>query len=311
MSHILDFEEVVLPLEEQLRSLKKNLNIDSPLLKEFEKLDQQINKMLVKIYSNLEPWQCVSVARHPERPTGKDYIENLITDFVPISGDRTFADDPALVCGIGKFEGTAVAIVGHNKGFDTDERLKTNFGMAHPEGYRKVIRLFDLASRFSLPIVTFIDTKGAAANKQSEERGQSWALAECIRASFRLDVPLISIIVGEGGSGGAIALASGHSLSMLTYSIFSVASPDACAAILWKDRSFASRAALALKVTSAELMKLGVVDNIIKEPFGGAHRFPQQTIQKVGRFLNLEIKKLMEYSPESLRILQTEKFNKF
>lgn len=311
MTYQLGFEDVVLPLEAQLKNLKQNLSIDSPLVDELNTLDKQIGKILQKIYMNLEPWQYVLIARHPDRPTGSDYIKNLITDFTPIAGDRTFRDDSAILCGIGRFEGIPVAVAGHNKGFDLEERVKSNFGMSHPEGYRKVTRLMDLASRFNLPIITFVDTKGAAANKGSEERGQGYALADCIRANFRLKTPMISVIVGEGGSGGAIALASGHSLMMLKYSIFAVASPDACAAILWKDRAFASNAALALKITSKDLIKLGVVDKEIEEPIGGAHRFPEQTITYVRKALKAELKMLMQLSPERLRMMQQEKFGKF
>ena len=310
MSYSLNFEELVLPLEAQLNTLKKNLGSDSVLVDEFNSLDKQINKMLQKVYQNLEPWEYVQIARHPDRPTGSDYIEKLITDFFPISGDRAFGEDPALVCGLGKFEGVSVAVIGHNKGIDTNERIKNNFGMARPEGYRKASRLFDLASRFGFPIIAFIDTKGAAANKESEERGQAYALADCIRGNFRLKVPLISVIVGEGGSGGAIALASGHSIMMLTYSIFSIISPDGCAAILWKDRAYAPNAAEALKITSKDLLKLGIIDKEITEPYGGAHRFPQQAIENTRQALKKELKRLMDISPDMLRVLQQNKFGK-
>lgn len=311
MSYQLSFEEMVFPLEAQLSNLKKNLNENSPLMEEFDRLDKQVNKMLEKIYHNLEPWQYLMIARHPDRPTGVDYIKHLIKDFVPISGDRTFGEDSALECGLGKIDGIPVAVIGHNKGFDIQERIKNNFGMAQPEGYRKVSRLMDLASRFHFPIISFIDTKGAAANKGSEERGQSYALADCIRANFRLKVPLISVIVGEGGSGGAIALASGHSIMMLRYSVFSVASPDACAAILWKNRSFAHQAAQALKITSPDLIKLGVIDKEIAEPIGGAHRFPEQTFANVKKAIVSELKNLMALSADELRMRQQQKFGKF
>ena len=311
MTYQLGFEEVVLPLEAQLNNLKKNISSDSPLVEELNTLDRQITKILEKIYKHLEPWQYVLIARHPDRPTGCDYIRKFITDFVPISGDRAFGEDSALICGLGKFDGIPVAVAGHNKGFDIDERIKNNFGMAQPEGYRKITRLFDLASRFNLPIITFIDTKGAAANKGSEERGQGYALADCIRANLRLKVPLLSIIVGEGGSGGAIALASGHCLMMLKYSVFAVASTDACAAILWKDRAFSSVAASALKITSTDLLKLGVINKEIEEPIGGAHRFPDQTFENTRIAIKQELKKLMSLSVNQLRMMQQEKFGKF
>lgn len=311
MSYHLSFEEVVLPLEEQLKVLKSNVNMDSLLIDELNVLDKQISKMLTRVYNNLEPWQYMLIARHPNRPTGVDYVNKLITDFVPISGDRAFLDDTAIICGLGKFDGVPVAVLGHDKGQDLEDRVKNNFGMAHPEGYRKVARLFDLASRFDLPILAFIDTKGAAANKGSEERGQSYALADCIRANFRLRTPLISVIVGEGGSGGAIALASGHSLMMLKYSIFSVASPDACAAILWKDRAYASNAATALKITSPDLLSLGAIDKEIFEPIGGAHRFPERAFEEVRKAVKIELKRLQSMSVEKLKSLQYEKFTGF
>lgn len=310
MSYPLSFEELVLPLEAQLNNLKKNISSDSVLIDELNHLDKQINRMLQKIYKKLEPWEYVLVARHPERPTGSDYIEKLITDFIPISGDKTFGEDHAIVCGLGKFEGVSVAVIGHNKGIDTQDRIKNNFGMAKPEGYRKVSRLLDLASRFGFPIIAFIDTKGAAASKESEERGQAYALADCIRGNFRLKVPLISIIVGEGGSGGAIALASGHSVMMLTYSVFSIISPDGCAVILWKDRAHASKAAKALKITSKDLIKLGIIDKEITEPYGGAHRFPQQAIENTRQALRKELKRLMDMPFDVLRMLQQDKFGK-
>lgn len=304
MKHILDFEEPVILLENQLENLKKNLDADSPILDDLSKLDLQISKMLNKIYSNLDPLQFMAIARHPERPTGKHYIEKLIKDFLPISGDRAFKDDKALICGIGRFNEIPVAIMAHNKGYDMEERIETNFGMALPEGYRKAKRVMQLANKFQLPIIAFIDTKGAAANQASEERGQSFALAECICESFNLKTPLISVIVGEGGSGGAIALASGHSLMMLKYSIFSVASPDACAAILWKSRDYVQKAANALKITSKDLLNLGVIDAEIKEPHGAAHRFPEQTFKEVEKALLLELNSLMNLSLESLRTKQ-------
>jgi len=311
MSDLLSFEEIVLPLEEQINILKRTISSDSPVIDELNALEKQLQKMLAKIYGNLEPWQYVFVARHPNRPTGSDYIDKLITNFVPISGDRTCWEDTALKCGIGLFEGVAVAVIGHNKGTEIEDRIQNNFGMAHPEGYRKVIRLLDLASRFNLPVIAFIDTKGAAANKDSEERNQSHALAECIRANFGLNVPLISIIVGEGGSGGAIALASGHCTMMLSYSIFSVASPDACAAILWKDRQFSGQAAAALKITSKDLLKLGLIDKEITEPIGGAHRFPEQTFNEVRKALKIELKKLIVKSADELHLIQQNKFTAF
>lgn len=311
MSDHLVFEEMVEPLKEQIEVLKRTISLDSPMIDELNVLEKQLQKMLTKIYENLEPWQYMLVARHQNRPTGSSYIDNLITDFVPLSGDRTFMEDTALKCGIGKFEGMPIAVIGHNKGYDTEDRIQNNFGMAHPEGYRKVIRILELASRFNLPVVAFIDTKGAAANKASEERNQSQALAECIRANFKLTVPLISVIVGEGGSGGAIAVASGHSIMMLKYSIFSVASPDACAAILWKDRKYSSDSALALKITSQELLKIGAIDKEIPEPVGGAHRFPEQAFNEVRKALKSELKRLQAMSVDELRNLQRNKFTKF
>lgn len=311
MSYTLDFEKFINPLEAQMQQMKSEVGSNSSMLKEVESLGDQIEKMLSNLYENLDPWQKVQVARHPDRPTGKHYVQKLIKDFVPISGDRAISDDPAIVCGLGVFEGNPVAVIAHNKGLNLEERLETNFGMAHPQAYRKVIRVFELANRFNLPILSFVDTKGAAANKNSEEGGQSFALADCIRASFCLEVPFISVIVGEGGSGGAIALASGHSLLMLTNSVFSVASPDACASILWKDRAFSGQAAKALKVTSSELIKLGIIDKEIKEPVGGAHRFPEKTYEMVKKALEKELQALSKLSHVQLKELQQNRVGKF
>lgn len=306
----LEFEDIVQSLEVELNTLKKKPDA-MKFSAQIEALEKQKIKILHKIYSKLEPWQYVLIARHVDRPTGSDYIKKFIHDFVPICGDRCAGEDPALMCGIGVFNGISVAVIGHNKGAETHERVANNFGMAHPDGYRKARRLFNLANKFHLPILAFIDTKGAAANIEAEERGQAYALADCIRANLQLQVPLISVIVGEGGSGGAIALASGHCLMMLKYSIFSVASPDACAAILWKNRSFWKDAARELKITSDKLLKLNAIDREIAEPAGGAHRFAEIVYANVETAVETELARLMKYSINDLTRIQHEKYFRF
>ncbi len=306
---MLIFEESLYNLENELEKLKNenNQNINSEVLK----IEKNIQVMMKKIYSNLEPWQYLLIARHINRPTGSDYIKNLITDFFPISGDRFSFEDKALLAGIGKLNDTTVAVIGHNKGHDLNQRLENNFGMAHPQGYHKAIRLFKIASKLNIPIISFIDTKGAAANKESEENGQGFALAACIKANFDLTVPLISIIVGEGGSGGAIALASGHYTAMLKYSIFSVASPNACSAILWKNKESWKESANMLKITAQDLLNLKAIDEEIDEPCGGAHRFPAETYQNMKNALSEILLKFKNITKEELKKMQINKYEKF
>ena len=269
----LDFEKPVLELEQKIIELTKveksdGLNIDE----EVKQMRQKADKLLEQIYTKLSPQQKVQVARHEDRPRCNDYIKALIKDFTPLAGDRLFSQDDAMVSGIGRFEGQSCIILGQEKGWDTESRIKHNFGMARPEGYRKAQRLIAMANQFDLPVLTFVDTSGAYPGVGAEERGQSEAIAKSIESCLRATVPLISTIIGEGGSGGAIAIATADRVSMLQHAIYSVISPEGCASILWRDGSYAEDAAKALKITAKDLKELGIIDEVIKEPLGGAHR---------------------------------------
>ena len=269
----LAFEKPLIDLEERIQDLKCTATQgDLDILREVARLEKKAQQILCQTYRNLTAWDIVHVARCVERPHTSDYISHLIKDFVPLSGDRMFAEDGAILGGLGRFRGTSVVVLGHEKGKDTEERIKRNFGMPRPEGYRKAKRLMDLAGRFKLPLLTFVDTAGAHPGVDAEERGQSEAIAACIEKSLTLDVPVISVIIGEGGSGGAIALATANSVLMLEYSIYSVISPEGCASILWRTRDKAPDAATQLKMTAKDLKALNIIDHIIPEPPGGAHR---------------------------------------
>lgn len=282
MATILEFEKSVLSLEKQIEELQKSAQVEDPSVSsDITRLREKIDKMLKKLYSNLSPWDTVQVARLPERPKFSDYLKGMFTDFVELCGDRICGEDPAIVCGFAKIDNRKCMLIGQEKGFDTESRIKHNFGMPRPEGYRKVIRLLDLADKFNLPIITLIDTSGAYPGLESEERGQAEAIARCIEKSLKINVPIISTIIGEGGSGGAIALATADFVLMLEHSIYSVISPEGCASILWKDDKKASIAAEILHLTATDLKKFGIIDAIIKEPAGGAHRNKEKTIQSV------------------------------
>src|SRR5690242_5168951 len=281
--HFLDFERPVAELEskiEELRHLSTNgeLNIADGV----GRLESTASRLLRQTYSRLTPWQKVQVARHPERPHCLDYIAGLITEFVPLAGDRAFAEDAAIVGGIGRFRERSVLVIGTEKGADTESRIKRNFGMARPEGYRKARRLMRLAERFGLPVLTFIDTAGAYPGVDAEARGQSEAIAGAIETCLDIRVPLVAAIIGEGGSGGAIALAAGNSVLMLEHAIYSVISPEGCASILWRSAEHAAEAAEALRLTAEDLRRLGIVDRIVAEPLGGAHRAPREAIAALG-----------------------------
>ncbi|MCY4461547.1 MAG: acetyl-CoA carboxylase carboxyltransferase subunit alpha [Albidovulum sp.] len=287
MKQFLDFEKSLAEIEgkaEELRSLSES-DSEMDIEKEARALDRKALDMLADLYKDLSPWRKCQVARHPSRPHSTDYINALFTDFTPLAGDRNFADDPAIIGGLGRFDGEAVVIIGHEKGSDTKSRIKHNFGMARPEGYRKAIRLMDLADRFELPVVTLVDTSGAYPGKGAEERGQSEAIARTTEKCLQIKVPLISIIIGEGGSGGAVALATADRLAMLEHSVYSVISPEGCASILWKDAERMREAAEALRLTAQDLEKLGVIDRIIPEPLGGAQRDHEKTFAAVGAAL--------------------------
>ncbi|MCH8348394.1 MAG: acetyl-CoA carboxylase carboxyltransferase subunit alpha, partial [Proteobacteria bacterium] len=256
----------------------------------------------------LDPWQKIQVARHPERPHFKDYIEALIEDFTPLAGDRSFGEDNAIVGGLGRFHGRSVVIMGHEKGYDTETRLKHNFGMARPEGYRKTVRLMKLADKFGLPVITLVDTSGAYPGIGAEERGQAEAIARSVETCLNISVPLISCIVGEGGSGGALALAVGNKILMFQHAIYSVISPEGCASILWRTADKAKDAARALKITAGDLIEMKIIDEIIPEPLGGAHRDPEAAFATLDQAIKRALDDLISLPPEKLKALRRRKF---
>ena len=307
--HFLDFERPVAELEskiEELRHLSTNgeLNIADGV----GRLESTANRLLRQTYSRLTPWQKVQVARHPERPHCLDYIAGLITEFVPLAGDRAFAEDAAIVGGIGRFRERSVLVIGTEKGADTESRIKRNFGMARPEGYRKARRLMRLAERFGLPVLTFVDTAGAYPGLDAEARGQAEAIARAIETCLDIKVPLVAAIIGEGGSGGAIALAAGNRVLMLEHAIYSVISPEGCASILWRSGEQAQEAAEALRLTAQDLQRLGVVDRIVPEPLGGAQRAPSDAIEQLGEALEEALRALLSLDGATLRVRRREKF---
>ena len=311
MSTLLDFEKPILELEgkvKELRSLAAGSEID--ITEEVARLEGRASKLLSQTYAKLTAWQKTQVARHADRPHFSDYAESLIEDFTPLAGDRLYAEDRAIIGGLGRFRGLSVVVMGHEKGADTEERVRHNFGMARPEGYRKAVRLMRLAERFRLPVLTFVDTPGAHPGIDAEERGQAEAIARSIECCLSLTVPLVSVIVGEGGSGGAIALASADRVLMLEHSVYSVISPEGCAAILWRSADQASAAAEALKITAQDLQALKLVDEIIKEPLGGAHRGRSTTIQSVGDALDRHLRELLQVGGTELRHRRRAKFLK-
>lgn len=284
MHHFLDFEQPIAELETKIEELRHVADSSSVnIAEEVSRLETKANKLLRAAYSNLTPWQKVQVARHPERPHAKNYIDALLTDFVPLAGDRTFADDGAMMGGLGRFQGRAVMALGIEKGMDTASRLKHNFGMAKPEGYRKARRLMELAGRFNLPILAFVDTAGAYPGIDAEARGQAEAIARSIDACLAAPVPVIAVIIGEGGSGGAIAIAAADRVLMLEHAVYSVISPEGCASILWRSADKAREAAEALRLTAQDLLKLKVIDRIIEEPLGGAHRDMKSALAATAR----------------------------
>ena len=279
----LDFERPIAELEGKIEELRHLGDVnDFEIADEVQRLQQRIERLLRQTYGKLTPWQIVQVARHPARPHCVDYLRGLFDGFRPLAGDRLYAEDAAIIGGIGRFRGRSVVIVGQEKGAEIESRMKHNFGMARPEGYRKAQRLMRLADRFALPVVTLVDTPGAYPGIGAEERGQAEAIARSIETCLSLRVPLVSVIIGEGGSGGAIAIAAANEVLMLQHSIYSVISPEGCASILWRDGEHAREAAEALKLTAEDLRELGVVDTVIEEPLGGAHRGPADTIARVG-----------------------------
>lgn len=306
----LEFEKPLAEIEgkaEELRAMGRS-NPTMDVTKEAEALDRKADQMLKDLYKGLNPWQKCQVARHPDRPHCRDYIETLFTEYTPLAGDRNFADDHAIMGGLARFNDQPVVVMGQEKGHDTKTRIERNFGMARPEGYRKAIRLMEMADRFRLPVVTLVDTPGAYPGKGAEERGQAEAIARATEKSLQLGVPVISVVVGEGGSGGAVALATANRIAMLEHSIYSVISPEGCASILWKDAEKMREAAEALRLTAQDLQKLGVIDRIVKEPLGGAQRGRKETIEAVGKALEAMLKELSGKKPDFLIRDRREKF---
>lgn len=309
MHNFLDFEKPISALEakiEELRHLSNDGDIN--IGEEIAKLQAKVDKVLRQSYSKLSPWQKVQVARHPDRPHFKDYIAALIEDFTPLAGDRAFAEDRAIVAGLGRFRGRSAMIIGHEKGSDTESRMRHNFGMACPEGYRKSIRLMKLANRFNLPVITLIDTPGAYPGRGAEERGQAEAIARSIETSLSLEVPFVSAIIGEGGSGGAIALAAANTVLMLEHAVYSVISPEGCASILWRSGDRAREASESMKLTAQDLLELGVIDGIVAEPLGGAHRQPEMIMAALGDAVENALKDLATLDRGSLRRQRREKY---
>ncbi len=310
MQTYLEFEKPIAELEGKIHELRSVGQTEGAvdIFDEIQKLEVKVAEQVERLYKNLDAWQKTQVARHPARPHCMDYIETLVDDFTPLAGDRLYSEDYAVIAGLGRWQGQSVAILGHEKGSNTQDRLKHNFGMARPEGYRKAIRIMDMAERFNLPVVTLVDTAGAYPGIGAEERGQSEAIARCTDKCLQLGVPFVSVIIGEGGSGGALALATASRILMLEHSIYTVASPEACASILWRSSEHANSAAAALKVTALDLEQLGVIDRILTEPVGGAHRDRAQMISDVGLAVAGELAKLASLSPQELRDNRRQKF---
>jgi acetyl-CoA carboxylase carboxyl transferase subunit alpha len=311
MTHYLNFEKPLAEIEgkaEELRAMARG-NEEMDISKEAAALDKKAADMLVDLYkNNLTPWRKCQIARHPERPHCKDYIEELFTEYTPLAGDRAFGEDNAVMGGLARFNDEPVVVIGHEKGYDTKTRLERNFGMARPEGYRKAVRLMDMADRFGLPVITLVDTPGAYPGKGAEERGQSEAIARSTQKCLQLRVPLVSVVIGEGGSGGAIAFATANRLIMLEHSVYSVISPEGCASILWKDAEKMREAAEALRLTAQDLTKLGICDSIIKEALGGAHRNIDDTIADVGKGIGEMLTTLGKMSPDELLKERRQRF---
>jgi len=307
--HILEFEKPIAELEgkiEELRHLTDSGDVN--IADEVGRLQVKVDKLLRSTYAKLTPWQKTQVARHPDRPHALDTIKALIEDFTPLAGDRCFGEDQAIVGGLGRFRGQSVMVLGHEKGCDTESRIRHNFGMAKPEGYRKAIRLMELADRFGLPVVTLVDTSGAFPGVQAEERGQAEAIARSTEACLALGVPMVAAVVGEGGSGGAVALAAANRVLMFEHAVYSVISPEGCASILWRTADKASDAATAMQVTAQHLKGLGVIDRIVVEPVGGAHREPVQAIANLGAAIGEELDALSGLEPQALRTDRADKF---
>ena len=309
MDNYLDFEKPVADLKARISDLRESseqsdTNIDA----EIGKLEAKADKLLADTYAKLTPWQKTKVARHPDRPHFKHFVARLFDDFIPLAGDRNFGEDLAIMGGFARFGGKRVIVIGHEKGDDTATRLRHNFGMGKPEGYRKAIRLLELADRFGLPVITLVDTSGAFPGVQAEERGQAEAIARSTEACLSLGVPMVAAIVGEGGSGGAVALASGNRVLMYEHAVYSVISPEGCASILWRTSDKAADAADAMRITADDLLRLGVIDTVVREPVGGAHRSPDAAIDRLGAAIGAALDELRGLSPAELRADRRRKY---
>jgi acetyl-CoA carboxylase carboxyl transferase subunit alpha len=307
----LDFEKPIAELESKVSELKSLTGDDDAsvsITEEVTRLQQKAHQALVDIYAKLTPWQKTQVARHPERPHFLDYVDALIEDFTPLAGDRYFGEDAAIMGGLGRFRGRPIAVLGHEKGSDTESRIRHNFGMARPEGYRKAIRIMDLAEKFSLPVLTLIDTAGAYPGIGAEERGQAEAIARSTDRCLSLGAPLIAVIIGEGGSGGAVAIATANRVLMLEHAIYTVASPEAAASILWRDPARAIDAATSMKITAPDLKAMGIVDVVVPEPVGGAHRDPALTFRRTRDAVSKALGEFTEMSADAVRRQRQEKF---
>jgi acetyl-CoA carboxylase carboxyl transferase subunit alpha len=306
----IEFEKPVAELESKLAELKALSHGDNPvsLSEEISRLEQKAHQILAETYAKLTPWQKTQVARHPDRPHTLDFVNGLIEEFTPLAGDRYFAEDEAIVGGLGRFRGRSVMVMGHEKGSDTESRIKHNFGMARPEGYRKAVRLMEMADRFRLPVISFIDTAGAYPGIGAEERGQAEAIARSTDCCLSLGVPLIAVVIGEGGSGGAVAIATANRILMLEHAIYTVASPEAAASILWRDSARAIDAATNMKITAQDLAQLKVIDVIVPEPVGGAHRDPAQAIATTGEAISSALAEFEGQSPAQIRQQRHERF---
>ncbi len=307
MAQILEFEKPVAALDAEIAAMAA----DPGRAAERQRAEKKRQKLLADIYKALSPWQKTLVARHPNRPRFLSIADALFQDWQPLAGDRAFADDVAILGGPARFRGSPVMLIGHEKGHDTQSRVKRNFGMAKPEGYRKASRLMDLASRMGLPIVSLVDTPGAFPGIEAEERGQAEAIAKATEACLTVEVPMVSVIIGEGGSGGAVALAAGNRVLMLEHSVYAVISPEGCASILWRDPAKAAEAAVAMRISAQDLKELGVIDAVVEEPVGGAHRAPSETIEKLGDAIAKSLESLGNLSPEALKAERRARFLAF
>ncbi len=311
MRTYIEFEKPIAELESkvaELRQLSSQDNANVSIGEEIAKLEQKAKQLLVETYAKLTPWQKTQVARHPERPHCLDYVNALMESFQPLAGDRYFAEDAAVMGGVGTFRGTSVVVIGHEKGHDTESRIKHNFGMARPEGYRKAVRLMEMADKFGMPVITLVDTAGAYPGVGAEERGQAEAIARSTDCCLAVGVPIVSVVIGEGGSGGAVAIATANRILMLEHSIYTVASPEAAASILWRDAAKAIDAATSMKITAQDLLELGVIDDIIPEPVGGAHRDKETAIERTGGAIAKALAEFEQKSPEDVRRQRHERF---